>query len=66
MREVISVIKAIRALSDEDKDRLLECLYCGFRKECKETIENPIDNDDGSCKTKDEFKLKFKGCDNNE
>ena len=61
MREVISVIKAIRALSDEDKDRLRECLYCSFRKECEETIENPIDNDDGSCKTKDEFKLKFKG-----
>lgn len=66
MNEMISVIKAIRSLSDEDKDRLRECLYCAFHEECEETIENPIDNDDGSCKTKQQFIQKLKGCDNDD
>lgn len=66
MSEVISVIKAILALSNEDKDRLLECLYCPFHQECEETIENPVDNDDGSCRTKQQFIQKLKGCNNDD
>ena len=66
MSEVISVIKAICALSDKDKDRLLECLYCPFYEECEETIENPMDNNDGSCMTKQQFIQKLKGCDNDD
>lgn len=43
-----------------DAERLLECLNCEFFIECDSTVRHPVDNPDGSCKTKDLF-LKRKG-----
>lgn len=59
--EVMKFIREICNLSDYDKCRLLECIHCPFNEECHETIENPVDNEDGSCKTKQHFMNKLKG-----
>lgn len=45
-----------RRLSKSEQDRILECLYCPFYKGCNETIKQPEDNPDGTCKTKMIFK----------
>ena len=61
MAEELNIIKSIRSLSDEDKARLLECLYCPFHTDCDNSTDDPIDNPDGTCKTKQEFKSKLTG-----
>lgn len=38
-----------------EAERLLECLDCFFFTECNSTIKYPVDNSDGSCKTKNLF-----------
>ena len=53
--EIMQFIREVRELSNEDKARLLECIHCPFHEECTDTVENPEDNDDGSCKTKQQF-----------
>ena len=64
--EIESFIRTLLDLDAVDKVRLLECLHCPFYDECSETVEHPIDNDDGSCKTKQQFENKSKGCGNND
>lgn len=64
MSEITSIFEFISSLSDEDKNRLLECLHCPFHEECRETVEKPEDADDGSCKTKQQFIQKLKGSEN--
>lgn len=64
--EIKSFIRSLLDLDDSDKIRLLECLRCPFHEECGETVEHPVDKDDGSCKTKQEFANKLKGCDIND
>lgn len=38
-----------------DAKRILECLRCEYYCRCEETVQEPEDNPDGSCKTKEEF-----------
>lgn len=42
-------------LSEIDKKRLYECAGCDYFDVCIESVPEPMDNPDGSCKTKDEF-----------
>lgn len=65
-KEIMKFVRQVRKLSNEDKTRLLECIHCPFHEECTETVEKPEDNEDGSCKTKQQFIQKLKGCDNND
>ena len=46
-------------LSDYDKKRLLECLGCRYFRQCCQTVKEPEDNQDGSCKTKMLFEEDF-------
>ena len=43
-------------LSKNDIKRLYECAECDYYEQCIHTIQEPSDNPDGTCKTKDEFK----------
>lgn len=51
----VDVIQKIIALDRNDLKRLRECVYCEYFGQCHENVENPEDNPDGSCKTKEEF-----------
>ncbi len=59
------MIQRLPKLEKEDLDRVLECVYCPFYKECEKTIETPEDNLDGTCKTREIFMNKLKGLDLN-
>ena len=63
MNELSNVIRLIKNMSDKDKNRLLECLYCPFYEECRNTVDHPIDNGDGTCKTKELYINKIKELD---
>lgn len=43
-------------MSKSDLERVEECLMCDYLDECMETIPNPEENEDGSCKQKEIFK----------
>ena len=43
-------------LSKNDVNRLYECAECDYYEQCIHTVQEPSDNPDGTCKTKDEFK----------
>ena len=43
-------------LSKNDVERLYECAECDYYEQCIHTVQEPSDNPDGTCKTKDEFK----------
>ena len=48
-------------LSKNDIERLYECAECDYYEQCVYTVPEPMDNSDGTCKTKDEFKRMSEG-----
>ena len=47
-------------LSKNDVKRLYECAECDYYERCIDTVQEPSDNPDGTCKTKAEFKRRRK------
>lgn len=45
-------------LNRDDAIRLYECVGCPYFDRCVEEIEDPEDNLDGSCRTKQLFEVK--------
>lgn len=45
-------------LNREDAIRLYECVSCPYHDRCVEEIDEPEDNLDGSCRTKQLFEVK--------
>lgn len=45
-------MERLTKLSGYDKRRILECLGCKYFRRCEQTVKEPKDNPDGSCKTK--------------
>lgn len=40
-----------------DKERLIECCYCEYMKKCFEEVMDPLENEDGTCRTKEIFEV---------
>lgn len=40
------------SLSKRNVSRLYECYKCKFLDQCKKTVSEPEDNEDGTCKTR--------------
>lgn len=42
----------VSKLDDYEIKRILECLGCKYFRQCNQSVKNPEDNPDGTCKTK--------------
>ena len=41
----------------DDEKRLLECYCCVYMDECFKTIDQPEENENGACKSKENFNI---------
>lgn len=48
--------RGLETMRKTDEERIEECLMCDYLDECAETIQDPEEYEDGSCKQKEIFK----------
>ena len=50
--KIIALRLLMYSLSKRNVSRLYECYKCKFLDQCKKTVSEPEDNEDGTCKTR--------------